>query len=444
MRNREAVISDNKEGSAENNKIVRHKKKILGYYLSGGDMRYIFNSDRREFNENNIDERTAKVVLAAIRNRDDYYRNLDQKLLFEISPTRKGESSKDIFEKMADDKHQKRILNCLTGGEWDDYNMSSGDMIDDFLKKYPTPMDVEKDADEFLRIIGEHNNREKVNEYAEAMEEFKQTVYGKRYEYFKAMKELKKEAEDEVNGYGRSRKLGVRATKATPGEFLKEKLVVDAGGMGLNKGLLIGDRDRKNEDASYYSPERGVFAVFDGAGGERGAARAAGLARQITGEVVEEKVPKTARDLKEMLEKANEAIHKDKEAGITTGAACCIVEKNGEKHLCFAAAGDSRIYVIRGDRAHQITKDEGFGRFIDNALGMDGARVRQFGEIRLFKEDKIVICSDGVTGDYEKDFIPEKEFVSIVQKAKNAKEAAAGLVKRATKVDDRTAIVVEV
>ena len=444
MRNHEINSDSGKEGRAENLKISRHKKKLVGYYLSGGDTRFVFDSDNRELNEDIIDERDTKSALAAIRNRGEYYRDLDRKLLFEIAPWRRGETSDDLFEKMADDKHQKRILNCLNGGEWDDYNASSGDMIDDFLKKYPTPMNVEKDADKFLEMLGEDNNREKVNEYAEAMEKFKQTVYGKRYEYYKAMKELRKEAENEVNEYGRTRRLGVRATKATPGELLKERLVVDAGGMGLNKGALIGDNNRKNEDASFYSPERGVFAVFDGAGGEKGAARAAGLAKKITGEAVAEKVPRTARDLKEMLEKANEAVYKDDDAGITTGATCCVTEKNGEKHLCYAAAGDSRIYIIRGGRAHQITKDEGFGRFIDNALGMDGARVRQFGEIRLFKGDKIVICSDGITGDYEKDFIPEKEFVSIVEKAKNAKEAAAGLVKRATKIDDRTAIVVEV
>lgn len=450
MRNHESFSNDSTnsgENSAEEKNLALHKKKLVGYYLSHGDSRYIFESGKKEFSESSIDEESTQSALDLIRERGDFCKKIERNLLLEIAPSSHGETAQDTFEKFSDDKHQKRILTYLSGGDWDDYDSASGETVGNFLRVYPTPIDFESDADRFLKMIGEHNSRQKYDEYAGAMENFKKTVYGKRYEYYKAMKELHKEAE-KMDGSRdeRTKRVGLKVASATRNEALENETnpVVAAGGMTLNKGILTGDKERKNEDAAYCNWEKGVFAVFDGAGGVHGGARASEIANYVTGKMVEWRKPGSAGDLKAILEKANEMMCKDRDAGISTGVICSVIKRGGEKHLAFASAGDSRIYIVRGGRAYQITNDEGYGNKIYNALGMEEAKIQQFGEYKLMKGDRIVLCSDGITGDYEKDFIPEQEFVKIVENAQDMNKAAAGLIRRATKKDDRTAVVFEV
>ena len=131
--------------------------------------------------------------------------------------------------------------------------------------------------------------------------------------------------------------------------------------------------------------------------------------------------------------------------GVSTAVIGRILEKDGRKVLLWASVGDSRIYLVRNGvkDAFQVTKDEGEGNRLWYGLGHN-FRVRQFGELPLMDGDRVVFCSDGVTGDYELDFIPNDEFASIVGGAETADLAAWSLINRATKRDDRTAIVVEV
>ena len=58
--------------------------------------------------------------------------------------------------------------------------------------------------------------------------------------------------------------------------------------------------------------------------------------------------------------------------------------------------------------------------------------------------DRIVFCSDGITGDYEPDLISNDEVASVVERAKTAEQAARDLIAISTKIDDSTAMVVEV
>ena len=224
----------------------------------------------------------------------------------------------------------------------------------------------------------------------------------------------------------------------------------DSGKVTLNKGELTGDHERKNEDAVYYNPEDGIFGVFDGAGGVEGGARASELASRVVGAIVKEKkdlgqrLPERPADLTEMLLQANDTVWHDTEAGISTATIGRVVGGFGGKKLIWASVGDSRIYLVRDGDAKQITTDEGVGNQIWNYLGSDAMWAKQAGEVPLKNGDNIVFCSDGVTGDFEDDFIPNREFAAIVSNAKTAEEAGEKLVLRATKTDDRTAVVVRI
>lgn len=472
MKNRESFSNNNISEQVDERqalKLRRHERKLMGYLLSGGDTDYIFNSEMSEFSEKHLSGKDQEMALNLVKDYPKLCERLGHQLLEGIVSFPDGRSNSEILAGMKGDKHQKRILNYMLGRDWDDLDGLSGKEMGEFLETYPTPMDFETDAKLFLKVIKKHNSEGKYREYVGSMEDFCKTAYGKKYEYYQAMKSLNEKAngeeDDGLNGERREndderRKIErgkktletyagdgrAEARNTTVGEDLRspEKLVVDAGALTLNKGILIGDRMRKNEDAAYYSPEAGLFAVFDGAGGERGAAQASGIALDMLNRMSEKRMPRTAMDLKRIAEEINDAVAKDEKAGYTTGVFGKIVEDEDGKRLAYVSVGDSRIYVVRGEKLIQVTRDEGEGRMLYNSLGREQANVKQYGDFPLMAGDRIVFCSDGITGDVEKDFIPDEEFVGIVRGAETATDAAKGLIKRATKKDDRTAIVAEV
>ena len=454
-------FTPNSEQNIEKSNLERQKRKLIGFYLSGGDENYIFKSNTPNYSEATIQPEAKTGVLEMMANGVDFSEK-EARLLKNIAgpehtivngaeyPHRKGYDG--VFDDMSGDKHQRRILTYMTGGAeaWDRWDQTSGDTVKEFLMRYPTPMDFEKVAEDFLynKLNDGHNDSQKLQEYYAAMDSFQNNVYGKKYEYFKAMKDLHREAaeldvpqksEAELR---ENREVGRRFFEI----FNREPLVKGVGARTLNKGALTGERGRQNEDGAYCNSNTGVFAVFDGAGGGgKDPARASQLAVKVTDAMVEEKTPRTRDDLAEILEKANETIINDPEAGISTAVIGKIRDDGGHKTLVYASIGDSRIYLVRGgESAIQITKDEGEGHQIYNAIGVEWGKAKQFGEVPLQDGDKLVFCSDGITGDYEQDFIPNDEFAHLVQSANTPDEAAAALIRRATKKDDRTAVVVEI
>ena len=59
----------------------------------------------------------------------------------------------------------------------------------------------------------------------------------------------------------------------------------------------------------------------------------------------------------------------------------------------------------------------------------------------LGSADRIVLCSDGITGDYGEDLMSERELGFIVSRSRDARNASQNLIAGARKKDDRTAIV---
>ena len=439
--------SGDNEKSPENVNLRRQQDKLTGFYLSNGNAAYIFESDRPQYSERNVTEADRDEVLDMMRD-GKIPVEMERNLLLSIKGPYNFVGQNGIFSRMQHDKHQKRILGYMTGMRWGEHDYTSGENVHDFLQIYPTPIDFEVSSRNFLQMIYDYNGREKAQEYVESMEEFKRQMYGKKYEYYEAMRELHREAMDPhreaMNRSRRPREDYGRLGKKSLEAFNQPPIVRDFGVATINRGQLIGYPDRQNEDASYSNAEAGVFAVFDGAGGMANAAEASGLARDLTSLMVHQKTPETVDDLANILNSANKVVVQNAPRGCSTAAIGKIVERPGGKVLEYASVGDSRIYIVRGGRATLITKDEGEGNRIYNALGSRYFSVKQTGEKPLMSGDRVVFCTDGITGDYEKDFIPEDEFVRAVGRAPSAETAAQNLTKLATKVDDRTAIVVEV
>ena len=447
-----------------NQDLSKHDKKLVNYYLSDGDDRYIFESKNPRFSESSVGQAETEKALRklSVGNKKEI-REAEVNLLKNIvGPGDLPDGNENIFRRMEDDKHQRKILGFMADPEREEDDETSEEDVKVFLEKYPTPIDFEDDASAFLKIIKAENGEKKQHEYIDAMENFAKNVYGKKYEYYKAMQSLHRMAERhhgartdgelEESGFsekekGRDRKLGYFANMFGLGgeRREREKLVKDAGQSTANKSEFSRTPWQKNEDEAYCNPDSGVFGVFDGAGGERGGARASKLAAETLKRAVLIGKPRNTSELAKIMIDANNAVRDDENAGITTGVVGSVVKKFGKKVLVFASVGDSRLYLIRDGMARQITRDEGHGNMIDNALGFEEANVQQYGELSLEKGDKLLFCSDGITGDTSDDFVTEYEIASAIKDAKNATEAADILVHQtAKKHDDRTAVVVYV
>lgn len=441
--------NQNNEQSPEKVNLERQKDKLVGFYLSGGDTAYIFQSDKPQFSEKRVTNVNRDRALDILYN-NEIPVETERNLLASIKGPYNFVGQNGIFQRIQHSKQEKRILGYMTGMRWGEHDYTSGENVHDFLLLFPTPMDFEASSRNFLQMIADHNSKEKLQEYVGSMEEFKHQMYGKKYEYFKAMRELHREALERPprrtrEDYGRFGKKSLESHNSkSPESHNTLPSVKDVGLAVISRGQLSGNPEKPCEDAFYQNPDAGVFAVFDGAGGMRDAAEASGIGRDVTAQMVKRNVPETTGDLANILTFADKAVKRNTNRGHSTAVIGKITDGPEGKVLTYASVGDSRIYIVRDNMAFLITKDEGFENKITNALGAENFRVKQTGEVPLEDGDRLVFCSDGITGDYEKDFIPEDEFAGIVSQAPTAGLAAWGLINRATKRDDRTALVVEV
>lgn len=130
--------------------------------------------------------------------------------------------------------------------------------------------------------------------------------------------------------------------------------------------IRVGSRSAKglrsnNEDRFVADPQQRVFLVADGMGGQEAGEKASGLAAEIIPRVLQDRLAHTTADnaVKAALAEANEAIiaaGADQQAGRRMGTTAVLaVQKDDQVYV--AGLGDSRAYLIRGDRVEQLTMD---------------------------------------------------------------------------------------
>jgi protein phosphatase len=124
----------------------------------------------------------------------------------------------------------------------------------------------------------------------------------------------------------------------------------------------------RNEDSVVVYPEQGIFVVADGIGGASAGHIASRLATEIIGSRLLRQAPPRDDPEHAMLligaavEEANAAIfdqsrHKPECAGMGTTV---VVGYAGDDWLAYAHVGDSRLYLLRGDKLRQLTNDHSF------------------------------------------------------------------------------------
>lgn len=234
-----------------------------------------------------------------------------------------------------------------------------------------------------------------------------------------------------------------------------------AAGAATDKGRVRND----NQDGALVAP--GLAAVADGMGGHQGGGFASSLALETlqrnagSGDVT---------SLVAAVESANRDIHqvsleRDDLRGMgTTLCAVGMIDSAGvgRARVAVLNVGDSRVYLYRGERLHQLTEDHNLvqtlvreGRItqaeaathpqrniITRALGIEPSVEVDHAELDAAVGDVFLLCSDGLFNEVDEDRI-----ASVLRRLSDPSEAAAELVSLANAHggrDNITVVVVEV
>lgn len=199
----------------------------------------------------------------------------------------------------------------------------------------------------------------------------------------------------------------------------------------------VGMRRSNNEDTFVSSPERGLLALADGMGGAASGEVASGIFADTVQELFSggpQRVEDEAEDLvRRTFLLANQRIRelaakepKHKDMGCTGEMVVFTDEGYVVGHV-----GDSRIYLFRGDRLRQVTKDHSFvqEQVDQGVLTPEQARVHAYRHMILravgihdslsvdlisgkaYPGDLFLLCSDGLS-DMVRDSLIEETLAS--------------------------------
>lgn len=227
----------------------------------------------------------------------------------------------------------------------------------------------------------------------------------------------------------------------------------------------VGKRRELNEDYIYTSDKTigslsNLFIVADGMGGHNAGDYASKHTVEKVVETIEEL--QEEQDLEEIIQeaiyRANAYIYqKSREDSSLSGMGTTLVVATiKDDEVTVANIGDSRMYVVNQDIT-QITKDHslveemvtmgGIDReaarnhpdknIITRAIGVKELVLADFFAVRLEKEDKILLCTDGLTN-----MLKDDEIHHIIKSNEDVEVAAKALIAAANENGGRDNIAV--
>ena len=374
-------------------------------------------------------------------------------------------------------KHMKRILGSFSGAGFYGYEQTNAKNVEAFLKQFPDAMSFDQASEEFLDSIHNRNNSpQKIKSYYESMIKFKDLMYGNEQKYldqYKLMErqagrkraEMERQRERLVTGYA-EKQVSRAAVRARRGMLKRADLLKPGAQRRSEYEIDLAREPEQSEDTCLSLPEQGIFAVFDGAGGVQNGRAASRRARDsfMAGRP---ETTSNASQLAQMMEMMNANVLET--GGMSTGLVAKVNrDQRGNKYLSFASVGDSRLYILhKNGRLDSWTRDEGERNRVWNMLGMRQDHIElsrnmmgvtnkrdiclQHQDVLLNDGDRVIMCSDGITGDNppepelgkKGDLLSDQE-VRFLATAPTAEQAAENLLVGAKKIDDRSVVVFDV
>ncbi len=260
-------------------------------------------------------------------------------------------------------------------------------------------------------------------------------------------------APDPVNAPGRHE---------MPVEGRKDSDVVTGANQFISWGARsdVGLVRAHNEDS--FLLRAPVFAVCDGMGGHAAGEVASAIAVDTIGRLA----PAVADDvlLGAAVESANTAVIEGAQKGIGKPgmgctASCVLIEKN---KMAVAHVGDSRVYLLRHGTLVRVTHDHSYVEelvdsgqitadearvhpsrsIITRALGSDPDMYADHFSLDVYRGDRIIVCSDGLSS-----MIPDSQIETVAISAATPQQAADNLVAAALTAgggDNVTVLVIDV
>ena len=222
-----------------------------------------------------------------------------------------------------------------------------------------------------------------------------------------------------------------------------------------------------NEDALLVDLDRRVFAVLDGMGGAMAGEVASGTARDMMAAFTSEhRDDMETRELSEAaIQAANLRVHREAKRredrqGMGTTVVSCILES--DSRAIIAHVGDSRAYLYRDSRMQLLTRDHTvvadllakkiitpseaehhpYNNVLSRNLGSKPKAKIDLLELSIQPGDRILLCSDGLTGYASTDAI--EQVLGGNEAPEDIAENLIELALRGGGGDNVTALVIEV
>jgi len=229
-------------------------------------------------------------------------------------------------------------------------------------------------------------------------------------------------------------------------------------------GSDVGRRRAANEDHYALAPDIGLYLVADGLGGHVAGQLASELAAQAalsTVRTLEGATPSLAEKLRYAVTAANREVHETARRrpelqGMGTTLVALLAQ---EGRAALAHVGDSRAYLVRGERIRQLTDDHSLvgellrrreispdaarehpqRHVLTRAVGVRPQVEPDLAELSPDENDVFVLCSDGLTGH-----VRDEEIAKAVSGGVDPQEAIDSLIHLANSRggDDNITVVV--
>lgn len=215
-----------------------------------------------------------------------------------------------------------------------------------------------------------------------------------------------------------------------------------------------------NEDNFLLRPEYGLWAVADGMGGhENGALASATVVAALEAVGTADSAPALLAMLEDGVLKANETLREEiSRRGATMGATLVVLLVHA-RHFACLWSGDSRVYLVRGGRITQVSRDhtevqEMVDRgmltpeeakrsprrhVITHAIGVHETPELDLENGEIADGDAFLLCSDGLT-----EHVTDAEMLQAVEAggAQDACDALLALTLQRGARDNVTIVVV--